>query len=84
MSIGLGIFLIVVGAILTFALNVDATWIDLDLVGYLLMGAGVVVTLIGIVLLVRKRQTVTTVRTSVDPRTGTRVDQRATESDPLP
>jgi len=39
MSIGLGIFLFVVGAILRFALNVQLTWIDLHLVGNLLMGA---------------------------------------------
>lgn len=84
MSIGLGIFLFVVGAILTFALNVQLDWIDLDLVGYLLMGAGFIVTIIGVVLLVRKRQSITTVRSSVDPQTGSRVDQRATETDPLP
>jgi hypothetical protein len=84
MSIGLGIFLFVVGAILTFALNVQTDWIDLDLVGYLLMGAGIVVTIIGIALLVRRRQSITTVRSDVDPATGTRVDQRATETDPLP
>src|SRR5690606_34457201 len=74
----------VVGAILTFALNVQTDWIDLDLVGYLLMGAGIVVTIIGIALLVRRRQSITTVRSDVDPATGTRVDQRATETDPLP
>lgn len=84
MSIGLGIFLFVVGAILAFALNVQVDWIDLSLVGYLLMGAGVIVTIIGIVLLVRKRQSVTTVHSSVDPATGSRIDQRSTESDPLP
>ncbi|QNO36957.1 hypothetical protein H4J02_10860 [Protaetiibacter sp. SSC-01] len=84
MSIGLGIFLFVVGAILTFALNVQTDVIDLDLVGYLLMGAGLVVTIIGLVLLMRKRQSITTVRSDVDPATGTRVDQRATETDPLP
>lgn len=84
MSIGLGIFLFVVGAILAFALNVEVGWIDLDLVGYLLMGAGFIVTLIGVILMVRKRQSVTTVHSSVDPATGTRVDQRATETDPLP
>ncbi len=84
MSIGLGIFLFVVGAILTFALNVQTEWIDLDLVGYLLMGAGLIVTIIGLVLLMRKRQSITTVRSDVDPATGTRVDQRATETDPLP
>jgi len=84
MSIGLGIFLFVVGAILAFALNVQVDWIDLDLVGYLLMGAGFIVTLIGIILMVRKRQSVTTVHTNVDPATGSRVDQRSTETDPLP
>jgi nitrate reductase gamma subunit len=84
MSIGLGIFLFVVGAILTFALNVQLDWIDLNLVGYLLMGAGVIVTIIGVALLVRRRQSITTVRTDIDPETGTRVDQRATETDPLP
>ncbi|RWZ51011.1 hypothetical protein ELQ90_09435 [Labedella phragmitis] len=83
MSIGLGIFLFVVGAILTFALNVTLDWIDLDLVGYLLMGAGAVVTIIGIALLARRRQTVTTERSGVDPVANERVTRRSTESDPL-
>ena len=33
MSIGTGIFLFVVGAILRFALNVQLSWINLQLVG---------------------------------------------------
>ncbi len=84
MSIGLGIFLFVVGAILTFALNISLDWIDLDLVGYLLMGAGALITIIGIALLVRRRQTVTTERSSVDPVANERVTRRSTEADPLP
>ena len=72
MSIGLGIFLIAVGAILTFAVNVAVEWIDLDLIGWILMGAGLAVVIIGIVLLTRKRRSVTTTRTGVDPATGTR------------
>ncbi len=84
MNIGLGIFLFVVGAILRFALNVQVTWIDLHLVGGLLMGAGVVVAIIGIVLMVRKRSSVTTVRTAVDPQSGENVAQRETRTDPLP
>jgi hypothetical protein len=84
MSIGLGIFLFVVGAIMRFAINVQVTWIDLQLVGDLLMGAGVVVAIIGIVLLVRKRSSVTTVRTAVDPASGENVAQRETKVDPLP
>lgn len=82
MSIGLGIFLFVVGAILAFAVRVQVSWIDLQLVGDLLMGAGVVVVIIGIVLLVRKRSSVTTVRTAVDPSTGDSVASRETRVDP--
>jgi predicted membrane channel-forming protein YqfA (hemolysin III family) len=55
MSIGTGIFLFVVGAILTFALEVKLDWIDLDLVGYILMAAGVVIFLIGIIMLATRR-----------------------------
>ena len=44
MSIGAGIALFVIGAILVFAVNVDTTqFVDLDLIGYILMGAGVLV-----------------------------------------
>jgi hypothetical protein len=84
MSIGVGIFVFVVGAILRFALRVQLSWISLELVGDLLMGAGVVVVIIGIVLLVRKRSSVTTVRTAVDPNSGENVASRETKVDPLP
>jgi nitrate reductase gamma subunit len=77
MSIGLGIFLFVVGAIVTFALNVTVDWVNLDLVGYLLMGAGVIITIIGIALLVRRRSAVTTERT-VTPA-GETVAERSTQ-----
>jgi len=82
MNIGLGIFLFVVGAILRFAVNVQVTWINLQLVGDFLMGAGVVVVIIGIVLLVRKRSSVTTVRTAVDPASGDSVASRETRVTP--
>ena len=82
MNIGLGIFLFVVGAILRFAVNVQVSWIDLKLVGVFLMGAGVVVAVIGIVLLVRKRSSVTTVRTAVDPASGDSVASRETRVTP--
>jgi nitrate reductase gamma subunit len=64
MSIGAGIFMFVVGAILAFALNVEASWIDLQLVGYLLMAGGVVTVLIGLVLLFRRRSAVSTTRST--------------------
>ena len=66
MSIGLGIVLFVIGAILAFALNVSVDWIDLQLVGYILMIAGAVVVILGIVLLARRRRSVTT-STPEDP-----------------
>jgi predicted membrane channel-forming protein YqfA (hemolysin III family) len=42
MSIGASIFLLVVGAILTFAVNVDAEGFSIDTVGVILMIAGVI------------------------------------------
>jgi hypothetical protein len=83
MSIGLGIFLIVLGAVLAFALNVQVDWIDLQLVGYICLIAGVLVTILGIVLLVRRRQSLTTSRTSIDPASGERIDATRSETDPM-
>lgn len=77
MSIGTGIVLFVIGAVLMFALNIQLDWINLDLVGGLLMGAGVIVFIIGLVLMLRKRQSVTTVRTGTDAN-GQSVAERHT------
>lgn len=82
MSIGSGIVLFVIGAILTFALNLQVEWINIDFVGYLLMGAGVVIFIIGMVLMMRKRQTVSTVHTSSDPGSGQNITERRTSSTP--
>lgn len=80
MSIGTGIVLIVVGAILVFALNVDVSWVDLDLVGYILMGAGAVVLVLGLVLLTRRRR-VDSVSRRVDSAGGESVIERSTRAD---
>lgn len=74
----------VIGAVLTFALNIQLDWIDIHLVGYLLMGAGVVVFILGLVFLLRRRQTVTTVRSGVDPASGESLSQRRTAVTPDP
>jgi hypothetical protein len=78
MGIGAGIFLIAMGAIITFALNIETSFMDLSVVGWVLMIAGV----IGILLQLwfwnsRKRTTVVRrqtppvapdqVRTTVEP-----------------
>lgn len=55
MTIGTGVALFVIGAILVFALNIQLDWINLDMVGYILMAAGVVAFVIGLILLVSRR-----------------------------
>lgn len=62
MSLGAGIFLIAVGAILAFAITVTPSWIDLHVVGYILMVAGLAVVILGIVLITRKRRSSVTTR----------------------
>jgi len=82
MSIGSGIALVVIGAILAFAVNIEISWIDLDIVGSILMGAGAVIFILGIVAVLRKRQTVETVSVVTDPTTGQPVTQRKTTGTP--
>jgi len=83
MSIGLGIFLFVVGAILVWALNISVTWIDLDLVGYIMMGAGAIIFVLGLIYAFRKHSTVSTVRTIADPNNGEQVTRKENSADGL-
>ena len=80
MSIGSGIALFVIGAILAFAVNVQLDWIELSTIGYLLMGAGVLIFILGLVLMLRKRQSTTTVRSNIDPNSGESIQQRSTST----
>jgi membrane-bound ClpP family serine protease len=81
MGIGSGIFLFVVGAIIAFAINVQVAAVNLHLIGYLLMGAGVVVFLISIIMVSRKRSTVSTTRTAVDPSGNEKIVSHETKDD---
>ncbi|MFE1644455.1 DUF6458 family protein [Microbacterium sp. P01] len=85
MGLGSGIALFVIGAILAFAVNFDTGGVvDLHLIGYILMGAGAIVFLISLILMLRRRQTESTTRQSVDPATGERVTRRSVrDNDPL-
>ena len=83
MSIGLGIFLLVVGAILVWALDVTVTGVDLQLIGYILLAAGALVTILGIVLMTRRRNSVSTTRTIADPANGEQVTRRENSIDDL-
>ena len=81
MSVGLGIFLFVVGAVLVWALNVSVTWIDVNFVGYIMMGAGAVIFVLGIIHTFRKHSTVSTVRTIADPVNGGQVTRKENSVD---
>jgi hypothetical protein len=81
MSLGSGIFLFVVGAILAFEVDIQVAWVDLRVVGYILMAAGVVGIILGIVLITRRRQTTMTSRSAVDPVSGEQVSRRTIDRD---
>lgn len=67
MTIGTGVVLFVIGAILAFALNIDVGWADLTMIGYILMGAGVVAFIVGLGLMARRRRTDVVTRTEAAP-----------------
>ena len=49
MTIGAGIALLVVGAVLSFAVRDAVPGVDLALVGYICMGAGVLAVVLGLI-----------------------------------
>jgi uncharacterized protein DUF6458 len=77
MGIGVSVFLIAVGAILTFALNLTVGFVNIDVVGWILMIAGVIGLITSMVIWGRRRSVVTT-----EPTEYTRVEQRR-DVDPL-
>jgi hypothetical protein len=60
MRIGGSILLIVVGAILTFALNIRVGWLNLDLIGWIMMAAGLLGLIITTWIRGDRRRTVVT------------------------
>jgi len=87
MGIGASIFLLALGAILAFAVNAHISGIDLNIVGYVLMLAG----LVGLIITVwywNSRRTSTTVRSTEQPvlrRDGAYVNEyRETRRDDVP
>jgi hypothetical protein len=51
MTIGTSIILIVLGAILAFGLTIDLPGVNDDVIGYVLMGAGAIGLVIGLILM---------------------------------
>jgi hypothetical protein len=77
MGIGASIFMLAVGAIITFAFNIRVGWLDLDVVGWVLMAAGALGLLVTLIIFGNRRRTVVT--NTVDPVAGDRrvVEERA-------
>jgi hypothetical protein len=69
MGIGASIFLIVIGAILTFALNVHVGGVDLDVVGWILMIGGLLGLIFTAFIWGPRRRAVTTTTTANRPTT---------------
>ncbi len=79
MGIGASIFLIAVGAILTFALDLSVGFLDLDVVGWILMAAGVVGLFMTLVVWGPRRRAVVRESGYVERRDPTyveRIDER--------
>lgn len=74
MYVGLGIFLLVIGAILSFAVQDSVSGIDLTVVGYICMAGGALAILLSLVM-GRGGATSTRRVSQTDPATGTRVDE---------
>jgi hypothetical protein len=58
MTLGVSLFLFAVGAILAWAVNIDTEAIDLDVVGYVLMGVGILGFIVSLFLWTSRRRTV--------------------------
>jgi hypothetical protein len=55
--------------------------VNIDVIGYILMAAGAIVFIIGLVAMFRRRSAVTTASTGADPVTGASTTRRVTEVD---
>jgi hypothetical protein len=82
MGIGLGIFLVAVGAILTFAVDATVAGLDIKVVGVILMVAGVIgLALTLLVFAPRRRRTVTETRSGPPLNQGTQSSRVTTTDD---
>lgn len=79
MGIGACVFLIAVGAILTFAVDASLGGIDIDVVGWILMAAGVLGLIVTTMIWGNRRSTVV----REEPVEYRRVEERRDVSPPL-
>jgi hypothetical protein len=81
MGIGASLFMLAVGAIITFAFNVRVGWLDLDVVGWVLMAAGAIGLILTLTVFSSRRRTVVASDTTPVAPTGRRVVEERTEYD---
>jgi hypothetical protein len=80
MGFGASLFLIAVGAIIAFAFNIRVGWLDLDVVGWVMMLAGVAGLVLTLSMLNRSRRITRTASTSsLSPRVVPPTDDRVVE-----
>lgn len=77
MGIGTSIFLIALGAILTFAVDVAIGGLDLDVVGWVLMAAGVLGLILTMIFWNNRRRAVAT--TTTEPTEYRQVEEEPAE-----
>ncbi len=78
MGIGASVFMLALGAIITFAFNIRVGWLDLDIVGWVLMAAGALGLIMTLTMFNRRRTTVVerpTTERVVEDRTRYDVDR---------
>jgi membrane protein implicated in regulation of membrane protease activity len=66
MGIGLGVLLIVAGAVLAFAVSASVSGVDLQLIGWILMGAGVLVIVLSLVIFMPRTRRARSTAVSTD------------------
>ncbi len=74
MYIGIGIFLLVVGAILTFAVDATVAGVDISLIGWILMVGGALAIILSLALGRRAGYSVRRV-SNRDPVTGASIEE---------
>jgi len=71
MGIGASVFMLAVGAIITFAFNIRVGWLDLDIVGWVLMAAGALGLILTLTVFSSRRRTTVVEQPSAYPTAGT-------------
>lgn len=76
MGIGLGVFLIVVGAVLAFGVKASLNDFDLTTIGFIVMGGGVLVILLTLVVLMPRTRRARSTAVSTDSLGNQSVTER--------